>query len=75
MSINRWMNILSSQQKWERIKNTKNFWHNLALDVKEVRALWSYFSKFNTYIKCICRRNLHPNCILGKTAWLRKIQD
>ena len=32
MSINKWMNIPSSQQKWERIKNTSNFWHNLIND-------------------------------------------
>ena len=25
MSISKWMNIPSSQQKWERIKNTSNF--------------------------------------------------
>ena len=29
MSINKWMNIPSSQQKWERIKNNSTFWHNL----------------------------------------------
>ena len=46
MSINQWMRIPSSQQKWERIKNTGTFWHNLpwmpggqALQAKELQLL------------------------------------
>ena len=72
MSINRWMNIPSSQQKWERIKNNKNFWHNLPW-MPGGRALWSYISKFNPQIlSAYVEETYDPNCIPGKTAWLRK---
>ena len=69
MSINRWMNIPSSQQKWERIKNNKNFWHNLPW-MPGGRALWSYISKFNPQIlSAYVEETYDPNCIPGKTAW------
>ena len=44
MSINRWMNIPSSQQKWERIKNTSTFWHNLPW-MPGGQALWRSIEK------------------------------
>ena len=72
MSINRWMNIPSSQQKWERIKNNKNFWHNLPW-MPGGRALWSYISKHNPQIlSAYVEETYDPNCIPGKRAWLRK---
>ena len=72
MSINRWMNIPSSQQKWERIKNTSNFWHNLPW-MSGGKQLWSYISKFDPHIlSAYVEESFDPNCIPGKTAWLRK---
>ena len=37
------------------------------------RALWSYISKFNPQIlSAYVEETYDPNCIPGKTAWLRK---
>ena len=49
MSINRWMNIPSSREKWERIKNTSNFWHNLPW-MPGGQALWRFLTKFDPHI-------------------------
>ena len=72
MSISKWMNIPSSQQKWERIKNTSNFWHNLPW-MPGGQALWRYISKFDPHIlSAYVEETYDPNCIPGKRAWLRK---
>ena len=72
MSINKWMNIPSSQQKWERIKNNSTFWHNLPW-MPGGQALWRYISKFDPHIlSAYVEESYDPNCIPGKRAWLRK---
>ena len=72
MSIQKWMNIPSSQQKWERIKNTSNFWHNLPW-MSGGKQLWSYISKFDPHIlSAYVEESFDPNCIPGKTEWLRR---
>ena len=72
MSIQKWMNIPSSQQKWERIKNTSNFWHNLPW-MPGGQALWRFLTKFDPHIlSAYVEETYDPNCIPGKTAWLRK---
>ena len=72
MSINKWMNIPSSQQKWERIKNTSNFWHNLPW-MPGGQALWRYISKFDPHIlSAYVEETYDPNCKPGKRAWLRR---
>ena len=72
MSIQKWMNKPSSQQKWERIKNTSNFWHNLPW-MPGGQALWRYLTKFDPHIlSAYVEESFDPNCIPGKTAWLRR---
>ena len=72
MSINKWMNIPSSQQKWERIKNNSTFWHNLPW-MPGGQALWRSIEKHNPHILSpYVEETYDPNCIPGKTAWLRK---
>ena len=72
MSIQKWMNIPSSQQKWERIKNTSNFWQNLPW-MPGGQALWRFLTKFDPHIlSAYVEETYDPNCIPGKTAWLRK---
>ena len=72
MSINRWMNIPSSLKKWEPIKQNKNFWYNLPW-MPGGKQLWSYISKFDPQIlSAYVEETYDPNCIPGKTAWLRK---
>ena len=72
MSIQKWMNIPSSREKWERIKNTSNFWHNLPW-MAGGQALWRYLTKFDPHIlSAYVEETYDPNCIPGKTAWLRK---
>ena len=72
MSINRWMNIPSSQQKWERIKNNSTFWHNLPW-MPGGQALWRSIEKHNPHIlSAYVEETYDPNCIPGKRAWLRK---
>ena len=54
MSINKWMNIPSSREKWALIK-AKNL------------------SKFDPHIlSAYVEEAYDPNCIPGKTQWLRK---
>ena len=45
MSINKWMNIPSSQQKWERIKNTSNLFY------KSNKIIMSNKKRFSSYPK------------------------
>ena len=72
MSISKWMNIPSSQQKSERIKNTSNYWHNLPW-MPGGQALWRSLLKHNPHIlSAYVEESYDPNCIPGKTAWLRK---
>tara|TARA_S200000501_G_C20704340_1_gene691032 strand:+ start:486 stop:983 length:498 start_codon:yes stop_codon:yes gene_type:complete len=72
MSIQKWMNIPSGVQKWERIKNNSNFWHNLPW-MPGGKALWRYISKYDPHIlSAYVEETYDPNCIPGKRAWLRK---
>jgi len=72
MSIQKWMSIPSSQQKWERIKNNSTFWHNLPW-MPGGQALWRYITKFDPHIlSAYVEESYDPNCIPGKRAWLRK---
>ena len=72
MSINRWMNIPSSKEKWSKIKSNKNFWYDLPW-MAGGKQLWSYISKFDPHIlSAYVEESFDPNCIPGKTGWLRK---
>ena len=72
MSINRWMNIPSSKQKWSLILQNKNFWYDLPW-MQGGKQLWSYISKHDPHIlSAYVEENFDPNCIPGKKAWLRK---
>ena len=72
MSINRWMNIPSSQQKWERIKNNKNFWHNLPW-MPEIEHCGLYISKFNPQIlSAYVEETYDPNCIFRQDSMVKK---
>ena len=72
MSINRWMNIPSSKEKWGLIKAKKDFWSTLPW-MPGGRQLWSYISKFDPHIlSAYVEESYDPNCIPGKTQWLRK---
>ena len=72
MSINRWMNIPSSKQKWSLILQNKNFWYDLPW-MQGGKQLWSYISKHDPHIlSAYVEENFDPNCIPGKRAWLRK---
>jgi len=72
MSINRWMNIPSSKNKWAPIIKDKNFWYNLPW-MPGGKQLWSYISKHDPHIlSAYVEESFDPNCIPGKRAWLRK---
>ena len=72
MSINKWMNIPSSKEKWSLIKQKKDFWSTLPW-MPGGRQLWSYISKFDPHIlSAYVEETYDPNCIPGKTEWLRK---
>ena len=72
LSINQWMNIPSSKEKWALIKNHKNFWATLPW-MSGGRRLWSYISKHDPHIlSAYVEESFDPNCIPGKTQWLRK---
>jgi len=72
MSINKWMNIPSSKEKWTPIKLKKNFWHTLPW-MPGGKRLWSYVSKFDPHIlSAYVEESYDPNCIPGKTEWLRR---
>ena len=72
MSINQWMNIPSSKEKWAPIKAQKNFWATLSW-MPGGKRLWSYLSKFDPHIlSAYVEESYDPNCIPGKTEWLRR---
>ena len=72
MSINQWMNIPSSKEKWAPIKAQKNFWATLPW-MPGGKRLWSYLSKFDPHIlSAYVEESYDPNCIPGKTEWLRR---
>ena len=72
MSINKWMNIPSSREKWSLIKAKKDFWSTLPW-MPGGRQLWSYISKFDPHIlSAYVEESYDPNCIPGKTKWLNK---
>lgn len=72
MSINRWMNISTSKEKWSKINKNKNFWYDMPW-MQGGKQLWSYISKFEPHIlSAYVEESYDPNCIPGKTAWLRK---
>ena len=71
MSINKWMNIPSSKEKWALIKAKKNFWSTLPW-MSGGKQLWSYISKFDPHIlSAYVEESFDPNCIPGKTKWLK----
>ena len=71
MSINKWMNIPSSKEKWAPIKANKNFWSTLPW-MAGGRQLWTYISKFDPHIlSAYVEGSFDPNCIPGKTQWAR----
>ncbi len=72
LSINQWVNIPSSKEKWALIKKHKNFWATLPW-MSGGRRLWSYISKHDPHIlSAYVEESFDPNCIPGKTQWLRK---
>ena len=72
MSINQWMNIPSSKEKWAPIKAQKDFWATLPW-MPGGKRLWSYISKFDPHIlSAYVEESYDPNCIPGKTEWLRR---
>lgn len=72
MSINQWMNIPRSKEKWAPIKAKKDFWSTLPW-MSGGKQLWSYISKFDPHIlSAYVEESFDPNCIPGKTEWLRK---
>jgi len=72
MSINKWMNIPSSKEKWGLIKSKKDFWSTLPW-MPGGKQLWSYLSKFDPHIlSAYVEESFDPNCIPGKTEWLRR---
>jgi len=72
MSINKWMNIPSSKEKWAPIKANKNFWPTLPW-MSGGQRLWSYISKHDPHIlSAYVEESFDPNCIPGKTQWLRR---
>jgi len=75
MSINQWTNIPSSKEKWAPIKAQKNFWATLPW-MPGGKRLWSYLSKFDPHIlSAYVEESYDPNCIPGKTEWLRRNAD
>lgn len=69
-SINDWMKG-TKKEKWDPIKETKNFWHTLPWHVGG-RQLWSYISKYNPHIlSAYVEESFDPNCIPGKSHWAR----
>ena len=71
MSINRWMNIPSSKNKWAPIIKDKNFWYNLPW-MPGGKQLWSYISKHDPHIlSAYVEESFDPNCIPGKSHWAR----
>ena len=72
MTINKWMNIPRSKDKWSPIKNKKDFWSTLPW-MSGGKQLWSYITKFDPHIlSAYVEESFDPNCIPGKTEWLRK---
>ena len=72
MTINQWMNIPSSKEKWSHIKAKKDFWSTLPW-MPGGKRLWSYISKFDPHIlSAYVEETYDPNCIPGKTEWLRR---
>ena len=61
---------LRSNQDWESIKNTKNFWANMPW-TRDGKQLWSYVKKFKPHILSAFSPE-DPNCKPGKMRWLRK---
>ena len=71
MSINKWMNILSSREKWaskqKKELSGQHYW------MSGGKQLWSYISKFDPHIlSAYVEESYDPNCIFGKTEWLRR---
>ena len=72
MSINQWMSIPSSKEKWAPIKAQKDFWQTLPW-MSGGKQLQSYVSKFDPHIlSAYVEESYDPNCIPGKTEWLRR---
>ena len=72
MSINKWMNIPSSKEKWALIKAKKNFWSTLPW-MSGGKQSWSYISKFDPHIlSAYVSQVTDPYCIPGKRDWIRK---
>ena len=70
MSINKWMNIPSSKEKWAPIKANKNFWSTLPW-MPGGRQLWSYIRRHDPHILSAYSPS-DPNCRPGKLKWLRR---
>jgi len=71
LSINQWVNIPSSKEKWALIKKHKNFWATLPW-MSGGRRLWSYISKHDPHIlSAYVEQTTDPNCIPGKSKWAR----
>ena len=71
MSINKWMNIPSSKEKWGLIKAKINFWSTLPW-MPGGKQLWSYVSKLDPHIlSAYVEESFDPNCIPGKSHWAR----
>ena len=70
--ISKWMNIPSSKEKWSHVKAKKDFWSTLPWQPGG-KQLWSYIEKFNPHIlSAYVEESFDPNCIPGKTEWLRR---
>jgi len=62
----------SKSEKWGMIKSNPNFWRELPW-MSGGKQLWSYISKFDPHIlSAYVEESFDPNCIPGKTEWLRR---
>ncbi len=71
VSIAKWSN-LSKSEKWGPIKEDRYFWSTMPW-MAGGRQLWSFISMYKPHIlSAYVEESFDPNCIPGKTEWLRR---
>ena len=71
MPISQWMK-LDRKKRWDPVIARKDFWSTAPWN-NEGKKLLQFVKKYNPHIlSAYVEESYDPNCIPGKTAWLRK---
>ena len=66
-----WLKIPSSR-KWDTVLDYPNFWANMPW-LGQGKVMYNFVKKYNPHILSAYMEKTHdPNCIPGKSAWVRK---